>query len=204
MNFDDESDEVRRLSAASLHGGNAVSEMLEPHRDKLRRMVQFRIDRRIQQRVDPSDVIQEAFIEAIERLPEYIANPEVPLFVWLRFLTFQKMLQTQQRHLGVKARDPRREISWQRDQGDPTSVAIVAELIGRDDTPTRAAVKAELRHQLETSLQELEELDREVLALRHFEQLSNIEVAKILKLTEKAASKRYRRALDRLKKILDR
>ena len=203
MNLDDESAEVRRLADASMQGADAVSQVLEPYRDKLRRIVRFRLDRRIQQRVDPSDVIQDAFIEAIERLPEYIANPEVPLFVWLRFLAVQKMLQTQQRHLGVQARDPRREISLQKNVGSPTSVAIVSQLIGRDDTPTRAAVKAELRHQLEKSLDELDELDREVLALRHLEQLSNMEVARILKLTEKAASKRYRRALERLKKILE-
>lgn len=196
-----ESDQ-RELKCASLAGPDAVFSLLEQHRSRLRRMVSLRMDRRIQQRVDPSDVIQEAYLEAAQRLSEYVEKPEVPFFVWLRFLTHQKMLQFQQRHLGVQARDPRVEMSLQKTYGPATSAAIAAHLIGRDDTPALAAVKAELRIQLEEGLDELDELDREVLALRHFEQSKNAEVATILGISEKAASKRYFRALGRLKKIM--
>lgn len=198
----DNSSEHMLLSAASEAGPEAVSAMFEQHRDKLRRMVGFRLDRRIQQRVDASDVLQEAFLEALNRLPEFLDNPQVSLFVWLRFLTHQKMLQIQQRHLGVQARDPRRELCLQKPLHHATSAAIVSQLIGRDDSPARAAVKAEMRHQLEQALSELDELDQEVLALRHFEQLRNSETAEILGLTEQAASKRYFRALGRLKKVM--
>ena len=191
----------RELQLASEAGPDAVLPLLTEHRPKLRRMVSLRMDRRIQQRVDPSDVIQEAYIEAAQRLGDYLKNPEVPFFVWLRFLTHQKMLQVQQRHLGVQARDPRQEMSLQKNYGQATSAAIVAQLIGKDDTPGMAAVKAEMRIQLESALEELDELDREVLALRHFEQLKNGEVANILGISTKAASKRYFRALGRLKKI---
>lgn len=192
----------RELQQASLAGPEAVLSLLDEYRPKLRRMVALRMDRRIQQRVDPSDVLQEAYLEATQRLSEYLERPKVPLFVWLRFLTHQKMLQFQQRHLGVQARDTRQEVSLQKTYGKATSAAIAAHLVGKDDTPAIAAVKAEMRLQLEAGLDELDELDREVLALRHFEQLKNGEVATILGVSEKAASKRYFRALTRLKRII--
>ena len=194
--------ELQSLRDASIAGPNHVSVILDGHRPRLRRMVSFRMDRRIQQRVDPSDVVQEAYLEAINRIDEYLADPQVPLYVWLRFITHQKMIQVQQHHLGVQARDPRREYSLQRHYSNATSAAIAAHLVGADDTPALAAVKAEMRRRLEDALNGLDEIDREVLALRHFEQLKNAEVAGMLNLTEKAASKRYFRALSRLKKLL--
>ena len=164
-------------------------------------MVAFRMDHRIRQRVDPSDVIQEAFIEATNRIADY-NEEEVPLFVWLRFITHQKMLQVQQRHLGVSARDPRQELSFQSLPRDQTSVAIIAQLIDEKEPPGVAAAKNELFDQLYDALAQLEAMDREVLALRHFEQLKNVEVATILGISSKAASKRYFRALSRLRSVM--
>ena len=188
-------------SHQSPANSDAFHASLGQYRERLRRMVAFRMDRRIRQRVDPSDIIQEAFIEAANRIADYKAE-EVPLFVWLRFITYQKMLQVQQRHLGVVARDPRQELSFQTLPRDQTSVAIIAQLIDQNESPGVAAAKNELFDQLYDALGQLDAIDREVLALRHFEQLKNVEVATILDISAKASSKRYFRALARLRAFM--
>ena len=169
------------------------------HRERLRGMVAFRMDQRIRQRVDPSDVVQEAYVEAVRRFDDF-KKQDVPFFVWLRFITFQKLIQIQKRHLGVVARDPRKEL--QPPRGDATSVAIVASLIGNVDSPARIYAKKEAIQRLRDALAKLDATDREILALRHFEQLKNGEVASVLKLSQKAASKRYFRALSHLRGLM--
>ena len=163
-------------------------------------MVARGMDPRLQQRVDASDVIQEAYLEAYTRWPEYQDNPEVPIPVWLRFLTRQKMVQTQRHHLGVQARDPRRERALRQ---KPSSTSPCATPLASESTvPPLAAETAEMRDHLRDGLNELDNTDRQVLLLRHFRQLKNAEVAALLNLSEKAASKRYFRALGRLKKVM--
>ena len=166
-------------------------------------MVRLRMDRRLQGRVDASDVIQEAYIEAAQRFEEYKQDPNVPPFIWLRFLTGQKLIQLQRRHLGAKVRDANREVSIYRGAiPAATSAALAAQLIGKQTSPTQAAARAELKLRVQEALNGMEDIDREVLALRHFEQFSNVEVAQLLDIGEDAAYKRYVRALKRLKGVV--
>lgn len=201
----DGSETVVLLSRAELGDDLAMGELLERHRDRLLRVVRFRLDRRLQGRVDPADVLQEACLVAMERMPDYLQDRKLPFFVWLRFLTVQKLLELHRFHLGAKARDAAREVSIFRGPlPEATSAVIASQLLGKHTTPSQAAVRAEIKIQLEEALNDMEPMDREVLALRNFEQLSNGEAARVLEISESAASNRYIRALKRLKVILDR
>jgi RNA polymerase sigma-70 factor (ECF subfamily) len=178
--------------------------LLERHRARLRKLVALRLDPRLQGRVDPSDVIQEAYLDAARRLPEYAQEPErMPFYLWLRFLVGQRILELHRRHLGAQGRDAGREVSLYRGpMPEASSAAIAAQLIGRQTSPSQAAVRAERKLRLQEALNRMDPIDREVLVLRHFEQLTNGECARVLGLGESAATKRYLRALGRLKDIL--
>lgn len=179
--------------------------LLEMHRERLRRMITIQMNTKMRGRVDPSDVIQEAFVDASNRLPEYLAKPEVPFYVWLRSLTSQRLAMAHRQHLGTKARDAYREVSIDHAKlPTATSMAIAAQLIGQFTTPSEVAMAAEQRLALTDALETLEPDDREILAFRHFEELSNAEVAAILNIKPTAASNRYVRALTRLRTILTR
>ncbi len=180
-----------------------LNEIFARHRDRLRRMIRLRMDRRLQGRVDASDVIQEAYVEATQRFDAYQENPEVEPFIWLRFLTGQKLIQLQRKHLGAKVRDANREVSIYRGAiPEATSAALAAQLIGKQTSPTQAVARAEAKMQVQDALNDMDEIDREVLALRHFEQLSNVETATVLGVSQEASYKRYVRALKRLKDVL--
>jgi RNA polymerase sigma-70 factor (ECF subfamily) len=188
---------------ASQGAGPELGALLERHRKRLRRMVALRLDPRLQGRIDASDVIQDAFLEASLRLPEYLRRPAMPFFLWLRFLTGQKLLELRRHHLGAQMRDAGREVSLFRGAlPAASSAALAAQLVGRGTGPSEAAMRAERKVRLQEALNRMDPLDREVLALRHFEQLNNAEVAQVLDLQESAASKRYLRALKKLKDIL--
>src|SRR5262245_38250396 len=174
------------------------------HRERLRRMVRLRLDRRLLGRVDPSDVLQEAYLDVARRAEEYLANPTMPPFLWLRFLTAQRLMILHRRHLGAQVRDAGREISLHRGAiPQATSVSLACQLIGRLTSASQAAIRAELQTKLQVVLNGMDPLDREVLALRHFEELSNAETAAVLGIQKAAASNRYIRALRRLKDLLD-
>jgi RNA polymerase sigma-70 factor (ECF subfamily) len=181
----------------------ALNDLFARHRERLVRMVQMRLDWRLQGRVDASDVIQDACLEAARRLPDYLREPRMPLFLWLRFLVGERLLIVHRRHLGAKARDARREVSLYQDAlPEASSAALAAQLLGQHTSPSEAAVRAERLLRLQEAINRLDMLDREVLSLRHFEQLSRRETAQVLGIEEAAAAKRYIRALQRLKDIL--
>jgi RNA polymerase sigma-70 factor (ECF subfamily) len=181
----------------------AWAEVLAPHRKRLRRMVALRLDRRLRGRIDPSDVLQEAFLQAAQAGPKYLERPEQPVFLWLRWLTGTALQLVHRRHLGVLARDAGREVQLlDRPWPEASSAALAAQLLGRDTRPSVAAIRAERQLRLQEALNAMDPLDREVLVLRHFEELNNAEVARELQLKESAASKHYIRALHRLKEIL--
>jgi RNA polymerase sigma-70 factor, ECF subfamily len=200
-----EASETAGLLRRAAQGDQAAwGALLVRSRDRLRRMVALRLDRRLQGRVDPSDIIQEAYIDASARRAEYARQPDMPFFLWLRFLTGQRLLRVHRQHLGAEMRDVAREVSLYRGAlPAATSAALAAQLLGRDTRPSEAAVRAERSIRLQEALNSMDPLDREVLALRHFEQLSNAEAARVLGLQEGAAAKRYVRALKRLRLILD-
>jgi RNA polymerase sigma-70 factor (ECF subfamily) len=193
---------LRRLAQGDCQGWGAL---LERHRQRLRRLIALRLDQRLQGRIDASDVIQEAYLEASARREEYLQNPTMPFYLWLRFLTGQKLVELHRHHLGAQMRDAGREVALYRGSLPATSsAALAAQLLGRDTRPSEAAVRAERKIRLQEALNTLDPMDREVLALRHFEQLTTPEVAQVLGIKEAAAGKRYLRALKRLKEILAR
>jgi RNA polymerase sigma-70 factor (ECF subfamily) len=191
------------LQRAAAGDVEALGELFSRHRDRLRRMIQLRLDRRLSGRLDPSDVLQEAFLEVSRALGQYVENAEQPFFLWLRLVTGRKLQALHRRHLGTKVRDAGREIALHRGAlPEASSVALAAQLLGRLTTPSQAAMRSELRLRVQEALNGMNALDREVLALRHFEQLTNKETAQVLEITEAAASNRYVRALGRLKDLL--
>jgi RNA polymerase sigma-70 factor, ECF subfamily len=189
-----------------VEGGDerALFELFARHRERLRRMIHLRVDRRLQGRIDSSDVLQDAYLEVARRAGEYLAQPDMPPFLWLRFLTCQTLLALHRHHLKVQMRDAGQEVSLRHRPTPQANSASLAEmLLGRLTSPTRAARRAEMQQKLQEVLNAMEPLDREVLALRHFEELSNGETALVLGLSKTAASNRYMRALARLKEMLN-
>jgi RNA polymerase sigma-70 factor (ECF subfamily) len=191
------------LSLAQAGDQQALGQLFSRYRDRLRQMVRLRLDRRLQGRIDPSDVLQETFLDVSRRLGEYARDPSVSFFLWLRFLTGQKLVDLHRHHLGVKMRAAGKEVSLYRGAfPQASSVSLAAQLLGRITSASRAAARAELQIRVQEALNSMDDLDREVLTLRHFEMLTNDETAQVLGLSKTAASNRYVRALRRLKGIL--
>jgi RNA polymerase sigma-70 factor (ECF subfamily) len=181
----------------------ALAQVFAHYRDRLRQMVQLRLDRRLQGRLDPSDVLQEAYLDFARRLPDYARSPDMPFYLWLRFLTGQRLVDLHRQHLGAKMRNAAHEVSLYRGAlPQASSVSLAAQLLGRLTSASRAAMRAETQVRVQEALNSLDPVDREVLTLRHFEQLSNDEAAAVLQISKSAASNRYVRALKRLKDLL--
>jgi RNA polymerase sigma-70 factor (ECF subfamily) len=186
-------------------GGDAAAcqELFSRYRDRLKRMIHLRMSRRLQGRVDDSDVLQEAFVDVARRLAEYVANPRLPFYLWLRHLTGLKLVEVHRKHLGSQLRDADREITLHRG-GFPEadSASLAAQLLGTATSPSQAAIKAETRLFVQEALNQMDPIDREILALKHFEQLSTSEIAEVLGLSKAGAGSRYLRAIKRLRAIL--
>lgn len=196
-------DDLRLVRQAADGDPTAAGEALIRHRARLRRMVEARLDRRIRGRVDPSDVLQDGFADAVAKLPAYLADPRIPLFLWLRLIIGERLAKVHRDHLGAKVRDAAREVSLYRGpMPAASSAALAAHLLGKETSPTQAAVRAERLLRLQEALNALEPLDREILSLRHFEELTHAEAARVLEIGEAAAAKRYIRALKHLKDVL--
>ncbi len=180
----------------------ALADLFARHRDKLRRMVQLRLDHRLAGRVSPSDVLQEAYIDALKRIDHYFEKPDQPFFGWLRLVVGQRLADVHREHLAQK-RDVGHEVPIHRGGPGADSACLAACLLGSGTSPSHAAARTESFARLEEALDRMDALDREVLALRHFEELSNTDTAEILGIQPAAASKRYVRALARLKQILE-
>lgn len=192
-------------SSRDQSGANAEDwgRSLREHEDRLRRLIRFRLDARMRGRIEAADVVQEVFVEACEHRGRFVAQSELSLFLWLRGIAANKLLELHRRHLSTQLRDAKREISlFQREWADDTSAALAARLVGQGTRASEAAVRDEVKAQLQEALNQMNPLDREVLALKHFEQLTSREAAQVLGIEERAAAKRYLRALERLKVIL--
>jgi RNA polymerase sigma-70 factor (ECF subfamily) len=200
----DDSSETHRLVRLAASGDRDVrGELLLRYRERLMRMIAVRLDTRLQGRIDPLDVVQEAYLEASAHLDEYLASPSMPFFLWLRAITAHKLLSIHRQHLGTEMRDAAREVSLLSVRQPAVNSDSLAEaLIDRGPRPSEAAMRAELLLRLRDALDALAPLDREVLTLRHFEQLTTAEIAAVLEIGERAASKRYLRALERLRTVL--
>lgn len=169
--------------------------LIERYRERLARMVHFRLDPRLVGRLDAEDVLQEVWIEAGKRLQAF-RDDDKPFLVWIRLITQQTMIDLHRKHLGAKMRSAGREV------GAPASGTLSGFFVANATSPSGAVMREELRQKIEQALASMEEIDREVLLLRHFEELSNKEAATVLGIQENAASNRYVRALGRLKGFL--
>ncbi|HJZ55403.1 MAG TPA: sigma-70 family RNA polymerase sigma factor [Gemmataceae bacterium] len=197
-------DDLRLVERARAGDAAAAGEALTRHRTRLRRMVEARLDRRVRGRVDPSDVLQDGFVDAVAKLPGYLADPKFPLFLWLRLVVGERLAKVHRDHLGAQVRDAGREVSLYRGpMPAASSAALAAHLLGKETSPTQAAVRAERLLRLQEALNALDPLDREILSLRHFEELTHAEAARVLDIQEEVAAKRYVRALKRLKDVLN-
>jgi RNA polymerase sigma-70 factor (ECF subfamily) len=197
---DDLADLMCRARAGDSH---ALAGLFDRYRDRLRRVVHLRLDRRLQGRLDASDVLQDAYVEFARRFPQFAPGSGMPFYLWLRQITGQKLIDLHRRHLGARMRDAGQEVSLYRGAWpQASSVSLAARLLGRLTSASRAAIRAETQLRVQEALNRMEPLDREVLALRHFEMLTNEETAQVLGIRKTAASNRYIRAMKRLKELL--
>jgi RNA polymerase sigma-70 factor (ECF subfamily) len=195
--------ESELVHAAAAGDDAALRELFSMHSERLKRMVRLRLNRRLQGRLDSSDVLQEAYLDVSQKLGEYAATPDAPFFLWLRAMTGMKLAEVHRRHLGTQMRDADRDVSIYRGAlPAANSVSLAAHLLGTLTSPSQAAMKAEMRVRLQEALDAMDPLDREVIALRHFEQLDSTETAQVLGLSKSGASSRYIRAMKRLKELL--
>lgn len=192
------------MDAAAAGRRSDLEALLQEFRPRLGRMVRLRLDPRLARRVDASDVVQDALVDVSSRLEEYLAQRQVPFFVWVRFLTGQRLAQVHRAHLGAQARDIGREVDARSVAETPevSSWSLAEAVLASGLTPSQVVAREEDRARLRAALEQLRDIDREILVLRHFEQLDNHEVAAALGLSEAAASARYVRALDRMESLL--
>lgn len=181
----------------------AVNRLLERHRTALRKLVQVRLDRKIARRVDASDVVQDVLLEASDRLKEYLADPRMPFHLWLRHLAKDRMIDMHRRHRGAQRRSLDRERSLTSPEfGDQSSFDLASQLVGSELTPAAASIRHELEQRFLTALDQLDDDDRDILLMRHFEHLGNSEAAEALGLSAAAAGMRHLRALRKLRAVL--
>jgi RNA polymerase sigma-70 factor, ECF subfamily len=191
------------LRRARAGDSSALATLFARYRERLRRMIHLRLDRRLTGRVDASDILQEVYLEARMRMAAGGADPNLPFFLWLRLVTGQKLTDLHRRHLGTRMRDAGLEISLHRGaMPAASSASLAAQLLGTLTSASQAAVRAEHRLIVQEALNGMDPIDREILVLRHFEYLSNDEAALALGMKRSAASQRYVRALKRLKDVL--
>ncbi len=190
----------RRLRAGDPE---ALAELFSLERDRLWRIIQFRLAEPVRGRVGPDDVLQEAFLAARQRLKHYANSPATSPFIWLRMIVNQTLIDLHRQHLNAQMRDAAREVAVDNaPYAEATSASVAIQLVGTFTSPSRAAARADLFSLVQAAIEQMDPIDREVLALRHFEELTNSEVAEALGIEQKAASIRYVRALRRLKEIL--
>jgi RNA polymerase sigma-70 factor, ECF subfamily len=189
-----------------VRGGEstAVEQLMDRHRNSLRRMIQLRLDQRLMQRMDVSDVIQDVLIEANRRLTDYLANPVIPFHLWIRQIAKDRIIDAHRRHrVSAKRSIDREQPQPGKGSFDQSSIELANQFRDQALTPAAAATQRELAQQIESAVQLLRDNDREIILMRHYEQLDNQEIAQSLGLTEPAASMRYLRALKRLREIIE-
>lgn len=191
------------LDQARGGDARAAEQLLDQHRAPLRRMIDLRLDPRVAGRVDASDVVQDVLVEVHKRLGEYLKDPVMPFHLWLRHIARDHLIDAHRRHRVAQRRAVDRERPLvPAGLADHSSVELAAQFIDQELTPASAAVRHEMERRLHAALEDLDEDERDVLLMRHFEQLSNQEVAVALGLTEAAASMRHLRAVRRLRQLL--
>lgn len=176
--------------------------LFEEHRSRLRKMVASRMDPRLVQRIDPSDVVQETMLEAMRMLPEYVIDQPLPFYPWLRQLAAQRLARLVQQHIGAQRRSVTREKRDDLGISHESVMRLVDQLVAPDTSPSQRAMQQELQQRLRSALDDLPYLDREVVMLQFIEQMSPGEIAQLLAITPEAVGMRRLRALRRLGAVL--
>ncbi len=195
-------DEPSDIEILRAGGPAALAEVFSRHSPQLERIVRFRLDRRLYGRVDAADIVQESYIEIAKRVDEFLVEPKVSFLIWARQITWQTLMTAHRQHFNVQKRDVAREVALNVDRS-ATSFCLASKLVASMTSPSQAAIREERVVQLREALEKMDATDREVLALRHFEHLTNKEVSEVLGIKKTAASNRYVRAIERLREVLD-
>jgi RNA polymerase sigma-70 factor (ECF subfamily) len=196
---EDTEDLLRRAAAGE---GAARERLLARHRDRLRYVVAMRLDRRLAARVDPSDVIQEAMADAAGKLPEYLIRRPLPFYPWLRQLALERLIVMHRRHIHAEKRSVTREECQPLPLTDESTLQLADRLLAPGSTPVGRLLRDELQRRVQEALALLDPRDREVLVLRHLEQLSTRETAAVMNITEGAVKTRHLRALRRFRSLM--
>jgi RNA polymerase sigma-70 factor (ECF subfamily) len=192
------------LRQASRGDDQLFSDLLSKYRRRLHKIIELRLDQRLRGRIDPSDVIQEAYLEASQRLASYLDDRKMPFFLWLRFLTLQKLMLAHRQHLGTKARDATRDIPlYGHPHSEPSSTVLAEQLLDHLTSPSQVALRTERMVRVQQALARLDPIDVEVLVLRHFEELTHAEIGQLLGIKRAGASHRYQRALKNIRSTLE-
>jgi len=198
-----DSEQTQELLAAAGNGeAAAINNLMDRHREAVRKMVNMRLDRAVAARVDASDVVQDVLLEASQRMSDYVNNPSMPFHLWLRQLAKDRLIDMHRRHRAAQRRSVDREQRLNANYSDQSSLDLAGQLRDHELTPAAATIRRELETRFMTALQDLADDDREIILMRHQEHLSNSEVAEALDLSQPAAGMRYLRALRRLREIL--
>ena len=199
-----ESEKTQELIVGAREGdADAVNRLLDRHREAVRRMIDMRMDRQLRQRVDASDIMQDVLVDAHRRLGDYLKDPAMPFHLWLRHMAQDRLIDAHRRHrVAAKRSVDREQPMVAAGRMDRSTLELAVQLCDGQRTPAAEAQWNELQQQFQAALEELEEKDREVMLMRHFEKLSNTEVAESLGITPPAASMRYLRAVRRLREVL--
>lgn len=190
------------LAGAGKGEASAVNQLLDRHREVLRNMVRSRMDQKLARRIDASDVVQDVMLEASQRLNDYLRDPKLPFGLWLRQMAQDRIIDLHRRHRVARRRSLDREQQAARGFGDKSSLELAAQLRDPELTPAAATLRKELHGRFVEAIDRLEDEDREILLMRHFEQLTNSEAAELLGLSQPAAGMRHLRALRRLREVL--
>ena len=190
---------LRRVS----HGDNpARNQLLAKHRGRLRKFIGFRMDRRLAARVDPSDIVQDVLTEADRKLPDYMQHRPLPFYPWLRQIASDRLIELHRQHVQARKRSVRREELEVRALPDESLAELASRLVTTSTSPSQRLLRKEVQHRMRAALERLPIRDREVLELRHLEQLSVAETAAVLGLSQAAVKTRHLRALERLRDLL--
>src|SRR5262245_5680741 len=200
MNVSDGADTESLLSRAREGDAAARSELLELYRDRLRRMVAIRVDKRLAARIDPSDIVQEAMRDAFKRLGEYFATPEIAFYPWLRRIAWDRLMDMYRQHIAAEKRSVLKERPPE--LNDESMAELAHNLAANSQNPRQQALAAELEARMMAALARLKPKDRELLVLRYMEQLDVEEIASVMGISRTAVTSRHLRAIQRLREHL--
>jgi RNA polymerase sigma-70 factor, ECF subfamily len=196
--------ESQELIARAARGDDAARhQLLAQHRDRLKRMVSVHLDHRLAARFDPSDIVQEALLDAHRELSDYLRRRPLPVYPWLRQLAWERLLKWHRAHIQVQKRSVGREEARELDLPEESAAQLAYRLIAAGTSPSRRLIRDELRQRVRAALEAAPPRDREILVMRHLEEMPAAEIAATLGITERAVKARHTRALERLRGVLD-